>query len=471
MAWRLKAVPDASRDLISQLPLEVKDKILECLPTRDAARTALLSTHWKHVWLHHGRLVFDTHFLECLRKCEGDKLVGLINVINHILLNHASPVKKFSLCISCPELEGPNPQQSDIDCWCLYLSRNGVEELNITIFGEQYKLSSCIILCRTIKQLKLGGFKFDIDCPVNGAGCIFPGVTSLVFKDVEFKSRINGVVSNLEKLSFRFCVGITNFEQLKTLPDASRDLISKFPVEIKNRILECLTTRDAARTALLSTHWNDVWLQHEQLMFDYDFVQGYQQSQDVEGRTLVSIINNILFSRAGPVKKFTLEIDTENDPLPLPQQYDIDRWCLFLSTNGVEELNLSIYYQVEPYFQLPFCLLSCRTIKKLIVEGPDIDLPLSACGIFSNVTSLAFLNVAFDRNVNGIASSISIPKLEKLALEDCGGINMFEISSPKLEILSVIDSIYEFFHSRWLEPHLKAIRTLWLCGTSLTVRI
>nr|GLL31339.1 F-box/FBD/LRR-repeat protein At1g13570-like [Ipomoea trifida] len=130
-------------------------------------------------------------------------------------------------------------------------------------------------------------------------------------------------------------------QQLKTLPDASRDLISKLPVEIKDRILECLTTRDAARTALLSTHWNDVWLQHEQLMFDYDFVQGFQQSEDVEGRTLVSIINNILFSRAGPVKKFTLEIDTENDPLPLPQQSDIDRW----------------------------------TIKKLIVEGPDIDLP------------------------------------------------------------------------------------------------
>nr|GLL31338.1 F-box/FBD/LRR-repeat protein At1g13570-like [Ipomoea trifida] len=158
----------ARKDIISELPDNVKDKILECLPTQDAARTALLSTQWKHVWLHHGRLVFDTHFLECLRKCEGDKSVGLVNVINQILLNRASPVKKFSLCISCPELEGPKPQQSDIDRWCLYLSRNGVEELNITIFGEQYKLPSCIILCRTIKQLKLGGFKFDIDCPIGG---------------------------------------------------------------------------------------------------------------------------------------------------------------------------------------------------------------------------------------------------------------------------------------------------------------
>nr|GMD22816.1 F-box/FBD/LRR-repeat protein At1g13570-like [Ipomoea batatas] len=170
---RIKTIANASRDLISELPVEVKDRILECLSTRDAARTALLSRHLNHVWLHHGRLAFDGKFLQSVkqkqcrddygrtfvniinnilffragpvkkftleinaendpspspdqsefhRKCEGDKPVGLVNIINHILLNRAGPVKKFSLCISCPELEGPKPQQSDIDRWCLYLS-------------------------------------------------------------------------------------------------------------------------------------------------------------------------------------------------------------------------------------------------------------------------------------------------------------------------------------------------------------
>ncbi|XP_019175387.1 PREDICTED: F-box/FBD/LRR-repeat protein At1g13570-like [Ipomoea nil] len=247
--------------------------------------------------------------------------------------------------------------------------------------------------------------------------------------------------------------------RLKTLPDASRDLIRELPVEVKDRILECLPTRDAARTALLSRNWNHVWLQHERLTFDYEFVQSVQkQCQDDDGRTFVNIINSILFSRAGPVRKFTIQIDTKYDPSP--QQSDFDKWCLFLSRNGVEELNISLYsYQTH---QLPFCLLSCRTIKKLIVEGLFIDLPVNACGIFSNVTSLAFLNVTF--GVNGIASSISTPKLEKLAFEYCGGINMFEISPPKLEILSVIGSVVDL---RWLTPHLKAIKTLWLCGSSL----
>ncbi|XP_019150439.1 PREDICTED: uncharacterized protein LOC109147248 [Ipomoea nil] len=145
-------------------------------------------------------------------------------------------------------------------------------------------------------------------------------------------------------------------------------------------------------------------------------------------------------------------------------------WCLFLSRNGVEELNISLYSYQKPDYQLPFCLLSCRTIKKLIVGGLFFDLPVNACGIFSNVTSLAFFNVTFKRIVYGIASSISTPKLEKLAFEDCGGINKFEISPPKLEILSVIGSIYDLYDfgdSRWLALHLKAIKTLWLCGSSL----
>ncbi|XP_031121088.1 F-box/FBD/LRR-repeat protein At1g13570-like [Ipomoea triloba] len=219
---RSRTTSAARKDMISQLPDDVKEKILECLPTSDAARTALLSTDWKDVWLRNGRLVFDTHFFKCLRKCEGDKRVALVSIINDILLHRAGPVKKFTLVISCPE--DPKPQQSDLDRWCRYLSRNGIEELNISISGKKYRLPSCIVSCRTITQLKLGGEGFDFDCLVN-AGGVFPGVTSLVFRNVHFKNRINGVVSNLEKLAFRYCVGVNNFKisapKLKRLDLAS----------------------------------------------------------------------------------------------------------------------------------------------------------------------------------------------------------------------------------------------------------
>ncbi|XP_019149911.1 PREDICTED: F-box/FBD/LRR-repeat protein At1g13570-like [Ipomoea nil] len=241
------------------------------------------------------------------------------------------------------------------------------------------------------------------------------------------------------------------------------DLTSELPGEVKDRILEYLPTPDAARMALLSTYWKDAWLHHGQLVFDSDFLESVYEYCDDEGITYVNIINNILFLRAGPVKKFTIKIRSAIDPPP--EESDFERWCLFLSRNGVEELNISLSSYVE--YKLPFCLLSCRTIKQLIVQAPFIDLPVNAIGIFSNVTSLAFFAVTFKRIVNGIASSISIPKLEKLALEDCDGINKFEISPPKLEILSIIGSMDDVVDSRWLAPHLKAIKTLWLCGTSL----
>ncbi|XP_019153508.1 PREDICTED: F-box/FBD/LRR-repeat protein At1g13570-like [Ipomoea nil] len=253
--------------------------------------------------------------------------------------------------------------------------------------------------------------------------------------------------------------------RLKTLLDASRDLISELPIEVKDRVLECLPTRDAARTALLSRHWNDVWLQHGQLALDRKFFKSVRKRQDDEGRTRVNIINNIIFLRTGPIKKFTLHIPCAN---PMPQQSDFDRWCRFLSRNGVEELDLLLYNDLEPEYQLPFCLLSCRTIKQLKVQGPSIDLPVNACDIFSNVTSLEFFYVEFKRGVNGIASSISIPKLEKLSFKHCVGINKFEISPPKLEILCVISSMHGVvIESRWLAPHLKLIKTLWLSGPSL----
>nr|GMD25541.1 F-box/FBD/LRR-repeat protein At1g13570-like [Ipomoea batatas] len=205
---RLRIVPDANRDLISELPLELKERILECLPTRDAARTALLSTHWNHVWLRHGPLVFDQYFFECFSKYEGEKGMAQISTINDILMLRAGPVKKFILHLR--HASDPKPQQSDLDRWCRFLSRNGLQELNLFI-SCNHKLPSCIFSCGTIKQLILGDLIFDLSI----ARCIFPSVTSLTFKNAEFSDEVKGVVyiiPNLEELSFSLFKGITNFE-------------------------------------------------------------------------------------------------------------------------------------------------------------------------------------------------------------------------------------------------------------------
>lgn len=154
----------------------------------------------------------DLDLFQCVERCKGDKSVAFVNMINDILLRHAGPVKKFTLCICLLDLK---LQPSDLDRWLLFLSRNGIQELTISIPGSdpdyEYQLPYRIVSCPTIKQLILGYFSFDLP---RKACCIFSGLTSLVFKEVHFSDKINGIVyiiPNLEKLGFDYCLGISNF--------------------------------------------------------------------------------------------------------------------------------------------------------------------------------------------------------------------------------------------------------------------
>ncbi|XP_031121020.1 F-box/FBD/LRR-repeat protein At1g13570-like [Ipomoea triloba] len=216
---RLETTQHETRNLISELPTELKHRILECLPTRDAARMAILSTLWKNVaarmailstlwknvWLQHGRLVFDKAFFRSIQNYIAENSTSALNIIYNILLLRRGPVKKFTLKIY---LE-PKLQQSDIEWGCHFLSRNGIEELTLLFLGSTLKLPACIFSCPTIKQLRL--CCLIVDFPAN-ARCIFPGVTSLVLNTVELNG-VSATIPNLEKLAFLGgCEGMDKFE-------------------------------------------------------------------------------------------------------------------------------------------------------------------------------------------------------------------------------------------------------------------
>ncbi|XP_019150425.1 PREDICTED: F-box/FBD/LRR-repeat protein At1g13570-like isoform X2 [Ipomoea nil] len=244
----------------------------------------------------------------------------------------------------------------------------------------------------------------------------------------------------------------------KSEAGAGMDAISELPAEVKERILECLPTRDAARTALLSTHWNDVWLRHGQLVFDKDFFECFSKYEGEKGMAQISTINDILMLR-GPVKKFTLHIRHASDPKP--QQSDLDRWCRLLSRNGLQELSLFI----SDNHQLPSCIFSCRTVKQLFLGDLIFDLSIPGC-IFPSATSLAFKHAEFSDNVKGIV--YRIPNLEELSFSRCKGITNFEIISPKLESLRVIGSLcWELDDSRWFTLYLRTIKALCLSANLL----
>ncbi|CAH9134250.1 unnamed protein product [Cuscuta epithymum] len=136
------------------------------------------------------------------------------------------------------------------------------------------------------------------------------------------------------------------------------DLISQLPADAKDLILKFLPIQDAARTALLSTSWKDVWYHHGQLLFGTDFFSFYRSNRCHRGGVgPINTINNVLMLRAGQVNKFEVQIHHWDDPIP--EQSDLDRWCLFLSRKGIEELEISITLPGLQY-TLPNCILSCR---------------------------------------------------------------------------------------------------------------
>ncbi|CAH9112738.1 unnamed protein product [Cuscuta europaea] len=244
----------------------------------------------------------------------------------------------------------------------------------------------------------------------------------------------------------------------------SSDLISQLPEDLKHRILERLDTREAAKTALLSTQWNNVWLRHGRLAFTDEVLLG-----EGEGVRCSKMITNALLLRPGPVKKFTLDTSQWE---PAMQQSDLDLWCRCLSKNGIEHLNLTLDAHVmADNYTLPVCIIICPTIKQLKLESIDMCLPVNTRpgSMFSGVTSLEFTYVVFRRDDN-LTVIHSIPYLEVLVFRECDGIDMFVINAPRLKYLSFFDA--EFVAEwEWFELHFRVINTLCYGAYAFLVRI
>lgn len=108
-----------SRDVISNLPEDIINLILVHLPIKDSIGTSVLSTKWRYKWVSIPDLVFDRHCFRYNTKAA--------NVVDHVLLHHIGPIRKFSLDLGMPF--------SHFDHYChvnhliVFLSRNEINEL------------------------------------------------------------------------------------------------------------------------------------------------------------------------------------------------------------------------------------------------------------------------------------------------------------------------------------------------------
>ncbi|KAF7124488.1 hypothetical protein RHSIM_Rhsim12G0068900 [Rhododendron simsii] len=140
----------------------------------------------------------------------------------------------------------------------------------------------------------------------------------------------------------------------RTMSSSTSDIISYLPCNVLEKILMCLTLRDAVRTSVLSKRWRHIWTTLPQLVFDNTF---YKECTVATRNNLMMTIYQVLLQHRGPILKFTVSL------MALESCPQIDQLIHFVSKNGIQELTL-YFFNGGPY-KLPSSLFSCGDITRL----------------------------------------------------------------------------------------------------------
>ncbi|CAH9086666.1 unnamed protein product [Cuscuta epithymum] len=208
-----------------------------------------------------------------------------------------------------------------------------------------------------------------------------------------------------------------------------RDRISELPADILDKIMGKLWIEEAATMAVLNTVWRDAWYSLTEVAFDAsfhyilycDFIKNPDKWHD--------IVNDYFKKHNGNIKRFDMYFGQQ------VYRGDFDKLFLSVTKKGVQELDLQIYSDDDRNYRLPPCILKCSTLKTFYACGVKIDQITPRC-MFPNVTFLSFDLVHF-----GASSlqhhAVDLPKLQRLTFSRCTDISHFNITAPKLGILSI----------------------------------
>ncbi|KAJ4774617.1 F-box/RNI/FBD-like domain protein [Rhynchospora pubera] len=140
-------------DIITILPVEIKEKILTKLPIKDAVRTSILSTKWRYTWASIPEiLVKDDDLVSTLSTIdEAGCSSRFTKIVDLLLFIHKGPILEFNLSTKhlCPEA---------FDRWILNLSRNGITKLIFKLncaSDTKYKIPTNFFCCTTLQLVQL----------------------------------------------------------------------------------------------------------------------------------------------------------------------------------------------------------------------------------------------------------------------------------------------------------------------------
>ncbi|CAL5005842.1 unnamed protein product [Urochloa decumbens] len=174
------AADDAAPTNLDSLPTEMLEKIVSCLPIRDAVRTSAVSRAWRHLWESAPGLALEWD----------DGADPAARAADAVLARYSRAVRIFRFVYL------PVPSSSRADCWVPLLAGKGVQALQLWFIKkrdvEPHYMSVSIFSCRELTHLNLAGC--DIPAAPSGLAGGFPNLTSLYLHDVGFpESGVRGL--------------------------------------------------------------------------------------------------------------------------------------------------------------------------------------------------------------------------------------------------------------------------------------
>lgn len=250
-----------------------------------------------------------------------------------------------------------------------------------------------------------------------------------------------------------------------------QEKISYLPEAVLCHILSRISFKEAVRTSILGTRWKDLWAAMPNLEFDFKsmyYPNGRRSDSKEKLNEYMNFVERGLILRDGlNIKKFVLSCFEVSD---FPSIY---AWICNAITCNVQELDVRI--SVHPYAQLPWSLLTCKTLVVLKLSGrfilnvpTNIYLPsltilhlrslvylddISVRKLFSSCPILEELEVVRSDWDNVRCFIVKVPSLRRLSLcfdpvslefKDCRR-HKIVVDTPNLEYLKLCDHVSEAF--------------------------
>ncbi|CAL5096386.1 unnamed protein product [Urochloa decumbens] len=184
--------PADGEDRISRLPDTLLSDIISRLPTKDAGRTAALSTHWRRVWAGTPLLVDDAHLLGA----GGAPAVPVVRALLRCVAAHPGPVRgvRITRVSFCAHEYALRRLVAD-------LADKGVQDL--ILFNRPWPLDmplpDDILRCASLDRLYLGVWQFPKTTAAHPPA--FPNLRELgLFHSLVPNREFDALLANCPKL-------------------------------------------------------------------------------------------------------------------------------------------------------------------------------------------------------------------------------------------------------------------------------